>query len=106
MRIQFRLREKLILITIITIILSLGFNTFFNLLDFIHVYKASISTRVFSEAQELKRMISDVSDLGLSLGELKGLNRECRYITKIIPYAKYCFVMGNDGKSGHIHVVF
>ncbi|MFH0790193.1 MAG: ATP-binding protein [Candidatus Omnitrophota bacterium] len=97
-KIRFKLREKLILIALSTILVSISIIVYLNLEDFIRVYKESIKRRVFVEATGLKHLIEDVTELGLSLGELKGLSEECRKVVKAIPYARYCFVMGDSGE--------
>lgn len=97
-KIRFRLREKLILIALSTILSSISIIVYLNLKDFIQVYKESIKRRVFVEAAGLRHLIEDVTELGLSLGELKGLSAECQKVVKAIPYARYCFIIGNEGK--------
>ena len=78
MRIRFRLREKLMLTTISIIIFAVAINVYANLRDFIRVYKESVTERIYAQSRELKVMIEDVIELGLDLGELKGLNEECK----------------------------
>lgn len=87
------------LITVSIILLALSVNAYLNLKDFIRVYKESTTERVFAQVRELKVMIDDVTELGLGLGELKGLNKECQRMVETIPYARYCFVMDNHGKA-------
>ena len=97
MRIRFRLREKVMLITVSTILLSVGINVCLNLKDFIVSYKESVKERVFSQSIELKHMIEYVTNLGVRLGELKGLNKECSKVVRTIPYAKYCYITDDKG---------
>lgn len=93
-----KLRDKLVVIIIISIILPIAFNTVLNVIDFIEVYRESVKERVFVQMRELQLMIEDVTDLGLGLDEIKGLNKECQAIVGSIPYAVYCSVMDNQGK--------
>ncbi len=102
MIVNFKLREKLILITLVTVLAAVGTAVYFNLRDFIRVYEGSIKDRVSAEAHRLNHTITDVIDLGLSLGELKGLSAECRHIVEVIPHGKYCLIMDNEGKV-HYH---
>lgn len=88
----------MILIALSVILFSTSIIVYLNLEDFIRVYKESIKRRVFVEASLLKYLIEDVTELGLSLGELEGLSEECQKVTSAIPYARYCFIMGNKGE--------
>jgi len=97
-RIRFKLRGKLILMTVGIILFAISISVYFNLQDFIRVHKESVIERVFAQSQELKLLIEDVTELGLNLGELTGLNKDCQKLVNAIPYAQYCFVMDNDGK--------
>ncbi len=98
MRLNFRLREKIIAITVITIIFSSGINLYLNLRGFIKVYKEAISSRVFVELSGVAGLVNDLVEMGLAPGELVGLNKECARIVQAIPYAKYCFIMGKKGE--------
>ncbi len=98
MIVNFKLREKLILITLATVLTAVGINAHSSLRNFARVYRESVKERVFAETHRLSHIIMDVIDLGLSLGDLRGLSDECRHIVEIMPYAKYCFITGNDGK--------
>ncbi|GAG82541.1 unnamed protein product, partial [marine sediment metagenome] len=97
-RIRVSLGVKLILITVSIILLAISSNAYLNLKDFIRVYKASIIERVFAQSRELEVLIADVTELGLGLGELEGLDKECQRLIEAIPYARYCFVMDKEGK--------
>jgi len=97
-RTRFGLREKLILITAGIVLLAISINGYLNLKDVIRVYKESVIERVFAQSRELEVLIEEVTELGLDLGELKGLNEECRKWVEAVPYATYCFIMGNDGR--------
>ena len=49
MKIRFRLREKLMLITVGIILLAIGINAYLEVKNFIRVYKDSISCLWFTE---------------------------------------------------------
>jgi len=100
MRLSFRLREKLMVITTIIVLSSISVTIYFNLRHFIRVYKESVSRRVFACSIGLRDAVETIIELGLRkpLGELVGLNAECQKIVKTIPYAKFCFIMSPTGR--------
>ena len=93
-----RLRDKLILITGGAILLTTALNTYWNILAFVRTYKETVVEKVFFQLQPLEKTVNDIVELGLGLGELEGIDRECRSMVASIPYARYCLVMDNEGK--------
>ncbi|MFH0856166.1 MAG: ATP-binding protein [Candidatus Omnitrophota bacterium] len=98
MKKSFRLKEKLILITAVTILLTVTLDSYLNIRDFSRTYKEAVVEKVFSRFQTLQRVIGDLMELGLGLDELEGIDRECQNMVYNTPFAKYCFVMDNRGK--------
>ncbi|MDP8213053.1 MAG: ATP-binding protein [Candidatus Zapsychrus exili] len=95
---DFKLRTKLILITMLIVLLAIATSTYFNLRHFSGIYRVSFEEKIFAQTSELKHMIEEITDLGLELGELKGLNGECRRLVKNLSKVLYCFIMDSDGK--------
>ncbi|MBL7131531.1 MAG: HAMP domain-containing protein [Candidatus Omnitrophica bacterium] len=105
MKVWLWLRQKLIFIILTSILLSISIAEYLNLKDFIAAYKEVIEKRVFAEATVLRYLVEDTIDLGLSLGELKGLSKDCQEVIDSIPYGKYCFIMDSEGKAHHHNLV-
>ncbi len=95
---KFGLREKLIVVTVFLILLALGVSTFFTLRSFVPLYKKSVAERVFLSVGGLKDILEGTASLGFELGELEGVDKECRRIVKDIPYGTYCFVADTQGR--------
>ncbi|MBN1872243.1 MAG: hypothetical protein JW800_06700, partial [Candidatus Omnitrophica bacterium] len=103
MNLKFRIREKFVSITIAAILLSVGVTAYLNLRDFIRLYKESVSERIFAQCHELTFLIEDITELGLRLGELKGLDKECQKIVESVPYARYCFITNVNDNRAYYH---
>jgi signal transduction histidine kinase len=98
MKMSFKLREKLILITVSTILLVMGLNTYLNISDFIRVYKERVIERVFIQIEPLKKNIEDLIVLGLELADMEEIDRECLEVINRINYSLYCYVTDNQGR--------
>jgi len=95
---KFSLREKLVVITVSFILFALAGSIFLPLKSFIPLYKKSVVERVFLRMHELKDILEDTASLGFELGELEGVDKECRRIIRDIPYGTYCFVADTQGR--------
>ncbi|MBU1852798.1 MAG: PAS domain S-box protein [Candidatus Omnitrophica bacterium] len=95
---RINIREKLILIILIITIGLTSLYTFLNVKAFIVLYKDGIKEKIYAESFYLNHTMRRVIDMGLSLGDLKGVSLECQDIVKRTPYSQYCLVAGNDGE--------
>jgi signal transduction histidine kinase len=98
MKIVFKLREKFILVLVSAIFLAISFNTYFNTVDFIHLYKESVAERLSSELLKLKSTIDDVVMLNLGFESHQAIDKECQSLVADTSYAQYCFVIDKQGK--------
>jgi len=95
---RFKIRTKFILITIGIVLTACSVGTLIAFQHFVHSYEKAVQERIFAQAQGLKTLVEDVTDLGLHIGELRGLSQECKKMVASIPYARYCFITDKKGK--------
>jgi len=95
---RFSLKNKLILVTTAFVLFVLGISTFFETYYFIARYREKVENNIFIRQLRLKDTIEDIFSLGLGLGELKGVDEECKKIIESIPFGTYCFITDDKGK--------
>lgn len=98
MEVRFRLRQKLILTTIFFIGVAVSITVYSNLRDFIRVFEASMTERLVAQCTGLKTKIEDVTQLGIELGGLKGLDKSCQDLVRSITYGEYCMITDLAGR--------
>jgi len=96
LKIRLKIGGKLIIIIIVAMVLSTICREFMRYGTVINDYEENLKNRVVANVNEIKSIISELVDLGLSLGELKGVNRECAKMIEKMPMAMYCLVMDKD----------
>ncbi len=95
---RLKIIAKLFLITIFSILLALAGFVSFNLKETMVEHRNNFEKDVFVEAESLKNLINEVTSMGVSFGQLRGMEKECRAVVASLEYAQDCFIMGLDGK--------
>ncbi|MDP8266218.1 MAG: PAS domain S-box protein [Candidatus Aceula meridiana] len=95
---RLKIQTKFILITIVVVLTACSVGTLIAFHHFVHSYEKTVGERIFAQADGLKVLIEDVTELGLNIGELRGLSQECKKMVVSIPYGRYCFITDKAGK--------
>ncbi len=92
---RIRLRAKLILVTVSTIVLTIGLSTYLNVWDFLRAYREVVIEKVFFQLKPLQLTIQEIIELNVDFDALDGIDTECRNMVATTKYAQYCCVTDN-----------
>ncbi|PLX79871.1 MAG: PAS domain-containing sensor histidine kinase [Desulfuromonas sp.] len=92
------LQKRILLFSLLTLTLTIGVNTGFDIETFRRDYRDSIILRCKTLAEGLKLSIENVLALGLPLPGLEGVDERCKGLVATDPEIAYCLVEDSKGK--------
>ena len=94
-----KLSNKILLITICVLFISLSASGIFNLLQFQDKYSESLLTGGYGLGQSLNSVVVELLDLGLPLDSLAGLNAKCKDLKEKSKNIAYVGIFALNGKT-------
>ncbi|MBN2180678.1 MAG: PAS domain-containing protein [Sedimentisphaerales bacterium] len=95
---RFRLREKILLITITTFLLAIGANTYITGQIFRKEYSTALQSKMEVIANILKSKVERLLELGIAVGDIEGFEIQCQDALQKHPDLAYVMVVRTDGQ--------
>lgn len=91
-------RAKIVLITVIILLLTIGMNSISNSLFFSAEYSAALQSNVFVVGENLRSQLNRILKLGIGLENIVGFEKQCQETAKSYEYISYVMVVNLDRK--------